>query len=242
MRLSRSPDATVRLLCFPYAGAGASVYYTWSRMLLPEIDVYAIQLPGREDRHAEPLSTNLSFLVDSVIGAICGLSLSPFALFGHSMGALLAFEVARTLRERGLPEPVHLFVSGRQGPQALRTGEPLHLLPESVFLLECVRRYQGIPQAILDEPELVKIFLPILRADMQAVETYTYKTRDPLDVPITALHGKEDHSLKPQDIELWRNETFGEFSHHAVPGGHFFLHTARDQVLEIIRKAVLPRE
>ena len=232
----------MRLLCFPYAGAGASIYYPWSRILPPQIDVYATQLPGREDRYAEPPSRNLTFLVDSVIDAIDGLSHKPFALFGHSMGALLAFEVARTLREMGLEQPVHLFVSGRQGPQAPFTGEPLHLLPETDFLLECTRRYQGIPKAILDEPELVKMFLPILRADMQAVETYRYEKRDPLNIPITALHGKEDHSLKPEDIELWANETLSEFSCRKLPGSHFFLHSARDQVLEIIRNAVLLRD
>lgn len=156
------------------------------------------------------------------------------------MGALLAFEVARALRERSLPQPVHLFVSGRQSPRSPFARKPLHLLPDGPFLRECVRRYQGIPQAILNEPELVKLFLPVLRADMQAVETYEYERQKALTVPMTAFHGSDDNTSKPEEIQLWANETQSGFSYLELPGGHFFLQTARDQVLEIIRETLLP--
>lgn len=238
-QVSKSAHPAVRLICFPYAGGGASAYYPWGRELPAQIGVYAAQLPGREERYSETPLKSLSFLVESVIQAVSALPASPFALFGHSMGALLAFELAQKLQERSLPQPVHLFVSGRQSPRTPLACEPMHLLPDGAFLRECVRRYQGIPQAVLNEPELVKLFLPVLRADMEAVETYKYQHRQPLTVPVTALHGSDDYTSKPEEIQLWANETQSGFSYLELPGGHFFLQTARDQVLEIIRKTLL---
>jgi len=237
-RLSEPPADGIRLFCFPYAGAGASAFYLWSRDLAPSIAVCAVQLPGRETRLAEVPVVSLKTIVDTVVREMRALLDCPFAFFGHSMGTVLAFETARKLRDLSLPLPAHLFVSGRGAPDLEKDLAMLHRLPDAEFIAECVRRYQGIPKAVLDEPELVNLFLPSLRADMQAVETYRYDLRDPLECPITALQGREDPS-PPAALQAWARHTTAAFRYQELPGGHFFIHTARSQIMELIRRTLL---
>ena len=237
-RISPSPHASVHLVCFPYAGAGASSYYPWVRILPSQIGLYAVQLPGREDRISERPVREVPIIINALIDALSDLAGVPFVFFGHSMGALLAFEVARELRNRALKQPAHLFVSGRQAPSTPFSGNPLYMLPDGAFLEECVRRYQGIPQAILNEPELMSLLLPVLRADMEMIENYRHKPQAPLHIPITALYGREDRTLKILDVQAWAQETSDRFSYAELPGGHFFLQTARSQVVEIIDRII----
>jgi len=227
------PQARVRLFCFPYAGAGASAYYRWSRDLAPDVAVHAIQLPGREGRLSEPLRSDAAEMVRGIVSAIEPLLDKPYAFFGHSMGAVLAFEAARQLRTR---PPLRLFVSGREAPHIEHPGTPLHLLPDPEFLAETVRRYDGIPPVILAEPDLVRLFLPILRADLKAIETYRYVGGPKLSCGITALHGMEDRG-KPEEIRAWITHTEADFDYLEIAGGHFFIQTAREQVLDVIRRS-----
>jgi len=230
------PKAAVRLFCFPYAGAGASAFFRWSRDLAPPIAVHAIQLPGREGRLAEPLISDAGQMVREILAAIEPLLDRPYAFFGHSMGTVLAFEVARQLRSN---PPLRLFVAGREAPHIEHGGTPLHRLPDAEFLAETVRRYDGIPPAILAEPDLVSLFTPILRADLTAIETYRYVDGPKLSCGITALHGKEDRG-RPEEMRAWSAHTEGQFEYGEIPGGHFFIQTAREQVLDVIRQALLP--
>jgi medium-chain acyl-[acyl-carrier-protein] hydrolase len=229
--------AKVRLFCFPYAGAGASAYYRWSRDLAPEIAVHAIQLPGREGRLTEPLLSNAGEIVREILAAIEPFLDRPYAFFGHSMGTVLAFETARQLHAH---PPVRLFVSGREAPHLPHRGTPIHTLPDAEFLAETVRRYDGIPSAILAEPDLVKLFVPILRSDLKSIETYGYVGGPRLSSGITVLHGMDDRGT-PEEMRAWGNHTDGEFDYREIPGGHFFIQTAREQVLDVIRQALLSR-
>ena len=167
-----NPRARLRLLCFPYAGGGVSVFRAWPDLLPAEIEVWAIQLPGHDGRLREPIPAELQTLALAAADGLGPALDTPFACFGHSMGALLAFEFARQLRHRGLAGPTQLFVSARRAPQLPRTDAPLHTLPEGPFIEMLRQRYNGIPAAILAEPELLQLFLPMLRADFKLIETY----------------------------------------------------------------------
>lgn len=238
-RWPQSPQAKLRLFVFPYAGAGASTYYHWTAPLGPEIAVTAIQLPGRENRIREAALRDVEKVAAAAAAAIGELNDLPFAFFGHSMGALLAFETARMLRSREAAEPVHIFVSGRQAPHLPPTTPPIHGLPDAAFLSACLRRYQGIPAAILNEPELLRLFLGILRADFELIEKYQFNRDAPLPYPITALHGTGDATVTPGSVQAWSAHTSAQFVYTEMPGGHFFVQTARREVLDQVKKTLL---
>ena len=157
----------------------------------------------------------------------------PFAFFGHSMGALILFELTRWLRRTKNPMPVHLFVSGRRAPQVPDRQPPSHNLPEPEFI-QRLRELNGTPQEVLDHPELMQLMLPLLRADFSVCETYEYQVELPLNCPIAAFGGLEDIEVPREDIEPWRTETTGSFSLHMLPGDHFFLHTSQRDVTRVI--------
>lgn len=236
--VSQLPAPQCHLFCFPHAGGGASVYSPWAPLLAPKVALRAVQLPGRENRLAEQPISSFSIVVDSIVDAMEPQLDRPFAFFGHSMGALMAWETARELRRRSMPQPVHLFVSGRQAPDLLSGHPPLHGLPDEEFLEECVRIYQGIPQAVLNEPELVAMFLPALRADMQAIETYEYQDSHPLECPITALFGNGDRTSSPEAVRAWARQTQKQFVYQEIAGGHFYLQSARTVILAIVQRAL----
>jgi medium-chain acyl-[acyl-carrier-protein] hydrolase len=236
--VSQPPDPECILFCFSHAGGGASVYSTWAPLLAPKIAVKAIQLPGRENRITEKPISSFPVIVNSIVDAIEGQIDRPFAFFGHSMGTLVALETARELRRRSLRQPVHLFVSGRHAPDLSSGLPPLHRLPDEEFLRECVRIYQGIPQAVLNEPELVAIFLPALRADLEAVETYKYQEDPPLACPITALFGTGDSTSSPELVMGWARQTRKQFVYKAVPGAHLYLQSARSEILATLRQSL----
>lgn len=186
-------------------------------------DVRPVQLPGRGGRFREAPYTQVRGLAVDACDGLKEHLAEPFALFGHSFGALVAFEVARELRRRGGPQPAHLFISGRRGPRRPDPVPPLHGLSDVRFLAEVRSRYGGIPDAILEEPELLALLLPTLRADLQAVETYTYEPDTPLEVPISAFGGLDDPWAGLEDLEAWRDETRGGFRITRFRGGHFYL-------------------
>jgi medium-chain acyl-[acyl-carrier-protein] hydrolase len=226
-------EPTLRLLCFPYAGGGANIFRQWQNDLPPTVEVCAVQLPGREKRLPEPSFTDLSRLVQVAAEALLPYLDKPFALFGHSMGAAISFELARHLRHEAHLRPVHLFVSGRGAPQLPATDAPIYNLPEAEFLNE-LRRLQGTPEEVLEHPELMELMLPILRADFELVQTYHYSAGLPLDCPITAFGGLQDEEVSRADLEAWREQTATDFSLHMLPGDHFFLHTAQSLLLRTL--------
>jgi acyl transferase domain-containing protein/surfactin synthase thioesterase subunit len=231
------PAARLRLFCFPYAGAGASVFRPWSEMLPAEIEVCPIQLPGREARFGEPPLTRLAILIQTLVPLIRADLETPFALFGHSLGGLICFELARELRKQNLPSPVQLLVSGCRAPQIPDLDLPIHRLEDAQFI-EALRRLKGTPEEVLQNPELMRLFLPALRADFALLETYFYTTQPPLACPIAAFGGAEDAKVNQAQLAAWRDQTGGDFTLTLFPGDHFFLHTAQQELLMAIAQEI----
>lgn len=227
----------VRLYCFPYAGGNATVYRAWPRALAADVEVCAVQLPGRGTRFNEAPITSPAQMIDALEAALGPHLALPFAFFGHSMGALIAYELACRLRDRGGPAPVHLFLSGHSGPGLPPSEPPAHNLPDAEFL-DRLRRYGGTPEEILREPELLSLLLPVLRADFTLYETWRDAGHAPLDVPFCVLGGQDDASAGRDRLEGWRTRTRGSFALHMLPGNHFFLHSAEAALLRILDGAL----
>jgi medium-chain acyl-[acyl-carrier-protein] hydrolase len=221
------------LFCFPYAGGGSSAFHAWQAGLPPDVEVCLVQLPGREARLREPLFTRLDPLVQALAQSLRSWLNVPFAFFGHSMGALISFELAYRMALQNEPGPIHLFVSGRNAPQVPDPNAPIHQLPEARFIEE-LRHYNGTPETILQNAELMQLFIPILRADFAIIETYVYTPRAPLNCPLSVFGGLQDHLCDQAGLAAWREQTRGVFRVRMFPGGHFFLHPARTPVLRAI--------
>jgi medium-chain acyl-[acyl-carrier-protein] hydrolase len=237
LRLGTAPDGTfaTSLLCFPYAGAGASVFRKWQPMLAPTVAVLPVQLPGRSTRLAERPRTRLLELAGEIAEALAPNLDCPYALFGYSLGALVAFEFARELRRRGAPAPGHFFACARRAPCLPETDGHVHDLPDAAFIEAVGARYEAIPAEVAAEPDLMGLLLPALRADFEMLETYVYRDEPPLDCPITAIAGIDDLRATAHEIEAWGRETRVAFSVRRFPGGHFFFRDRERIVTELLR-------
>lgn len=225
------PTPALRLLCFPHAGGSAQAYMGWSAALPPGVELCVAQLPGRCQRFSEPPIERIEPLLDALEASLIPLLDVPFCFFGHSMGALLAFELARRLRRRSGPRPAHLFVSGRRAPRIPEEEEPPSSGLGDAEFIELIRQTGGTPEIVLRTPELMHLMLPVFRADFGVAESWRYEPDEPLDVPITAFGGLEDPSTPRASLEAWTVETRREFSVQIFPGGHFFIDSARDVLL-----------
>lgn len=226
-----NPRARVRMFCFPYAGGGASTYRGWTG-LPSEVEVCPVQLPGREGRLREAPFERPQLLVQALADALQPYFQElPFVFFGHSMGAMLGFELARELRRRGQRLPLHLFVSGRRAPQVPDREESIHDLPEPEFI-ERLRELNGTPEEVLAHAELMKLLIPVLRADFAVNETYVYTEEQPFDFGISAFGGLGDKEVTRDDAAGWKEHTRGRFRLRMLPGDHFFIHGSKDMVLE----------
>jgi medium-chain acyl-[acyl-carrier-protein] hydrolase len=232
-----NPTARVRLFCFPYAGGGAAVFYPWTQQLAPGIELCQIHLPGREMRLREPLATHLMPLVSSLAAALSGYLDRPFAFFGHSMGALVAFELIRILRQQENRFPMHLFISGFPAPHLPDRHPHLRNLCDEDFV-DRVKVYDGTPDAVFQNRELMDIFLPILRADFTIIETYQYVDDHPIDCPITAFGGCDDPRANKAEMESWREQTNNRFSLDFFPGGHFYIKQHQPRILQTISQSL----
>lgn len=197
-----------------------------------------MQLPGREDRSREPAFTDLDALVEALEHALLPYLDVPFALFGHSMGALISFELTRRLRRRHALEPAHLFLSGRRAAQIPHRGHIVHRMPEPQLIDE-LRRLNGTPAEALENARLMRQVLPVLRADFAVCETYSYRDDAPLDCPITVLGGLRDPMTSRDDLAAWRRQTRGAFTQRMFPGDHFFIHGAQPMVLYTMTPTLL---
>ncbi len=235
--IRRKPSAShrIRLFCFPYAGAGSLPYFKWPELLGGDIEVCAVQPPGRENRLQEPALRDLSLLLDKLVAELSPFFESEFAFFGHSLGALIAFELTRELRRRGLPLPRILFASGSAAPSHRSGLPPLSELERDDFIRELSSRYGGIPRQLLEQRELLDLVVPILRADMKISESYSYREEPPLPVRLYAFGGTEDPRVSEASLEEWRQQTQGTFSMKMFPGGHFFINEVTAQVVQVIR-------
>lgn len=230
--------ARLRLFCFPYAGGNETTFRTWQQNLPEAIEVLPIQLPGRGTRIKEPAFTRLAPLAQALSQSLRPEMELPFAFFGHSMGGLIAFELARQLRREGGPLPVHLFISAKCCPKQaddLSTGE----IPDKE-LIQILRRYEGTPREVLENAELMQLLLPVIRADMELCNTYVCDPEPPLPSPITAFGGLEDHVSGRPCLEGWRNYTSDRFTLRMFPAGHFFLQACERSILEAIFREVAP--
>lgn len=225
------PDAAVRLYCFAHSGAGASMFRRWPQALPQDVEVCAVQLPGREDRLAERPCRSVREAVDSLLPSLDVTR--PYALFGHSVGALLAFETARAVRRCGGPAPVVLMVSGSSAPHLEDTEPPLSSLPDDQ-LLEQLQRLRGTPDAVLQDAELMALLLPVLRGDFVLYESYAWYDEPPLACPIHAFGGEADVRVPVDDLDQWAAHTTSSFSRQMFDGDHFFVQSALSPLLAAI--------
>jgi medium-chain acyl-[acyl-carrier-protein] hydrolase len=214
-------DAALRLFCLPYAGGGLGVYSDWPRALPQWVDVCSVELPGRDRLIGVPPLQTVPELVERVAASLEPWLDEPYALFGYSMGALLAFELARSLPRR----PAALLVAAHRAPQLPDRREPLHPLPAAEFVA-ALARLEGTPPEVLTHPELMELYLPVLKADFALSETYRYIPGPPLAVPIFAYAASEDPEVPVDDVNAWRKQTARAFALRTCPGNHFFLRTA----------------
>ncbi|MGN6321576.1 MAG: thioesterase II family protein [Dyella sp.] len=226
--------ATARVFCFPYAGSGASVFRDWQPALSNRLEVVGIQLPGRENRFLEKRLNRLDAAIDALLDVIPSWLDKPFFFFGHSLGALLAFELARAMQQRGLPAPFHIVVSGSCAPHRRHLDEPLHILDDAQ-LLERIRDYNGTPPELLHNDEVMRLLLPQMREDFAMFETWEHRDDTPVNCPLTALGGDADREVPIEDLRAWSQMTSAEFEHHLFPGDHFFIHSNKTRVLQLLR-------
>ncbi|NJM88209.1 MAG: thioesterase [Hydrococcus sp. RU_2_2] len=231
-------QANLRLFCFPYAGGGTWSFRDWSDDLPDTIEVCSIELPGRGTQMKSPPFTQLQPLVCAIADALRLYLDKPFAFFGHSMGGLVSFEVARLLRKHHGLMPVHLFVSGRRAPQLQPTKPPIHNLPKPEFIEE-LKQLNGTPSEVLKNHELMELMLPILRADFAVLETYNYSKEKPLSCPIAVFGGLQDSEVSHEELQAWREQTSSEFSLQMFQGDHFFINFERQVLLQLIAQKLI---
>lgn len=226
-------DAPLRLFCFPHAGGGAGFFGPWREELAPDVAVCPVVLPGREARLRERPYTRIGQLIDPLFGAIEQHADRPFAIFGHSMGAIVGYEIARRFSAAGRP-PLRLFVSGRRAPQLPPRRAPLTDLPDDQFIA-AIGRFDGTPAEVLREHELLRVFLPGLRADFALNDCYAPLPGGLLSCPVSASAGAQDPETTKQEIAAWQEVTTGEFRLRLYDGGHFYLKHASHRFISALR-------
>ncbi|MCX4247323.1 thioesterase II family protein [Paraliomyxa miuraensis] len=228
-----------RLLCCPHAGGGSSLYAQWRGAFGPTLEVCPVLLPGREARIHEPCYRRIEALIGALCAALHGDLDRPYALFGHSLGSVVAFELARRAGAMGRP-PALLMVSGRRAPHLRSRKAPTHGLDDA-GLLRAVEQLNGTPAELLADPELMRVFLPCLRADFELNATYVPLTDQLLDCPVVAFMGEQDPEVEEAELVAWREVTTGPFSHHVLPGDHFYLMPPPASLLALVREELSAR-
>jgi medium-chain acyl-[acyl-carrier-protein] hydrolase len=234
----RRPAARWRLLCFPHAGSGPAPYLTWAPLLGEDVEVAAVCLPGRERRLGERRYRRMDPLIAEFCADVMPMLRPPYVFFGHSLGALIAFELCRVLERRAqAPPPAHLFVSGCSAPHLPHALPPAHALAEGEFLAR-VREYEGLPDAVINDHQMLALVMPVLRDDFELAETYAPGAPWAVRAPLTAIRGARDRSVPPASLDAWRDLARGRFRTRTVPGGHFYLTDSAQPVVEVIRDSV----
>ncbi|MER5950467.1 alpha/beta fold hydrolase [Streptomyces sp. NPDC001904] len=235
--LANRPQAETRLFCFPYAGGGVSAFRDWGASLPDDIEPWAIQLPGREDRLGTPPLDRMGDVLNALVPAIIPYLDRPFAFFGHSMGALVAWNLSCSLQRMEAGSPRRLFVSGCAAPQVRAEVVPQYHEAPDDELIERLRAWRATPEVVLTDPELMNLLLPVIRADLAVVETYRFRGAPALNCPVSAFGGTEDDPAGNASLPRWGELTGADFDLRMFDGDHFFLHSARAAVLgEIVRR------
>jgi surfactin synthase thioesterase subunit len=226
-RFAPRPSAQLRLFCFSHAGGGGAIYRPWALAMPADIEVIAVVLPGRESRLSEPPLQRMADLLGDLQPALEPELDRPFAFFGHSMGALIAYELACGLQANCRPAPRRLLLSGLRAPHLPQRDPPISHLDDEAFVAEVRRRYDGIPAEVMKYPMLLEILIPALRADMQVIESYRHSTAGwplrPFEGPISAFGGDTDARVPRQDLGAWQANTSKDLVVRQFPGGHFYL-------------------
>lgn len=218
----------LRIFCFPYAGGSATAFHPWGNIMPADVEVCAIQLPGRGMRFKEPNITSMPDLIEQLDDVMTPhLDGCPYVMFGHSMGTGILFEYMQLIRNKAVRQPVHLFFSGRRAPQIPDGDETFHTMSDEKLLDE-LKRYDGTPVEVMEHPELMQLFLPVIRSDFQLLETWMPTQADPFDIPMTVYGGEDDHRASRQMLEAWKEQTVSDFSLKMFPGGHFYLSTHQE--------------
>jgi pyochelin biosynthetic protein PchC len=231
-RYHPAPESMLQLFCFPHAGGSASFYFPVSAALTPDIDVAAIQYPGRQDRRTEPAASSIADLADAIFDAVRPLTDRPLAFFGHSMGAVLAYEVAIRLEDAGAPPLARLYVSGRRAPSCHRE-ETLHQQTDQA-LIEELKHLSGTNSDLLADPEALEMILPAIKSDYRAIETYRPGDTRPLQAPITAIIGADDTRVTIDEAKAWHRHSTASFDLRVLSGGHFYLIDHSPEVIRLI--------
>ena len=224
-----------RLFCFPYAGGSSGIFRDWAAELELNVEVCAIRLPGRERRYSELPFRRAEQVVESLVPVLRPLLETPFVMFGHSMGAMLAFELTRGIRAATGVEPHALFVSAHRAPHLPLRRRAWHGLPHDELIAE-LKALNGTPPEVFEDHDLLELVLPILRSDLELTETYASSAGPRLSCPVIAVGGSDDPTVSPQELAEWRAVTAGPFKSIVFEGGHFFVNSARGSVLEVIRR------
>lgn len=227
-----NPNARMRLFCLPYAGGGASIYRSWQSSFPAEIEVCCVQLPGRENRLMEPPFSKMDLLVQALAEALAGALDRPFALFGHSMGGLIAYELAKLLRQGHQMAPQHLFISACHAPE-IPDAKHWHDLSEPELMAQ-MRQVPGFPAEVLEHAELMQLVLPVIRADAAVTETYVYRPAEPLDVPFTLFASERDELIPRASVDPWRDHTRAAFELNLVEGHHLFIQDQSSRMIRVI--------
>jgi len=235
VRLAAREKPLLRLICVPYAGGNAQVFRPWGGKLPPWVELFAVDLPGRGGRFSEPPLLSLSPIVEQLGAALLPLLTQPYAVFGHSMGALIAFETVRWLKQRRVREPKLLVVSGRSACSLPPRRQPLHGLSDDAFLA-AVREFNGIPEEVLASAELREMVLGVLRADFTVGETYRFHPTPVLDCPLRVMVGDADPSVPRDSVEPWAELTRATTSISVFRGDHFFLRSQEDEVIALLQR------
>jgi medium-chain acyl-[acyl-carrier-protein] hydrolase len=226
--LSRTKTPSLRVFCMPYAGGSADIYRGWQRWFPEQIDICLVHLPGRGKRVREKPFTQLTPLVKAIAAQIGAKIKVPYAFYGHSMGALISFELGRELLDKHRNSPAHIFVSGCRAPQWPRTKRPTFNLPHDKFIDE-LKRLNGTPREVFDDPELMEVFFKILRADFEIVDTYEYRRKERLSCPITVYGGLQDEDVSVESCRAWQEQTSVNCKVQMFEGDHFFIRNPRSE-------------
>lgn len=242
IKLTNGNNGPLTIFCFPYAGGTAQVFLGFAPLFPVNVNVYALELPGRGRRFCDDLLGTIDEMVAEASRDIQFLMKdnTEIVFFGHSLGGLLAFETARELRRKGQPLPRNMFISAVRAPHLPHRDETVHDLPYDAFVKKIIE-LDGTPEEILANEEMLELMVPILQKDFQAYETYQYKVDDPLPCPITVLGGAHDRVVNPEHLENWDQHTSAAFTSHLFDGGHFFLHSYAREITDMIIRTIMLR-